>query len=70
MAKVSRDVFGFKHPKMPKEFWAFFVIAIIVCSVWKIFLAYLLAFVIISLIMALIKINIKDPNDPFSDWKK
>jgi uncharacterized membrane protein len=67
MAKVSRDVFGFKHPKMPKEFWAFFLIAIILCSIWKTLLVYLVIFIVVGTLMLA---TTKDPNDPFSDLKK
>jgi hypothetical protein len=67
MAKVSRDVFGFKHPKMPKEFWAFFLIAIILCSIWKILLVYLVIFIVGGTLMLA---TTKDPKDPFSDLKK
>jgi hypothetical protein len=58
---------GLLFPKMPKEFWAFFLIAIILCSIWKTLLVYLVIFIVGGTLMIA---TTKDPNDPFSDLKK
>jgi hypothetical protein len=58
---------GLRYPKMPKEFWAFFLIAIILCSIWKILLVYLVIFIVGGTLMLA---TTKDTNDPFSDLKK
>jgi hypothetical protein len=65
--KRKGDNFGLLFPQMPKEFWAFFVIAIILSCIWKIVFVLLIACIIVFPIMFA---TMKDPNDPFSDWKK